>query len=340
MPLVVRVAQFLKLNRELGARLHGGKCRCTLAALKGLLGLRKVNNGATKWLPVDGDWTFDGNTATYSPPGDSRHPMGMALAGTQAPLGGCLATEVTFPDDTADDPAARLLIGYDAATKDYYTVGLGGYGAAYVLHEYSGGLHRPVHALGRTSHLEPARHYQLGATVSSQRVSLSVDGIRVFTERLPRPITAQAGVFAYAHSDVRFESFEWIPQRGKAFVVMEFNEPYDSLYRSVIKPTCEASGFDAERADDTYRPGVILEDITSALRSADVVIAEISPVNANVFYEVGYAHARQTPTILLARRGETLPFDVSGYRTIFYDDTIAGKDDVAADLRRHLEHIR
>ena len=299
-----------------------------------------MNNGATKWLPVDGDWAFDGNNATFSAPGDLRHPMGMALAGTQAPLGGCLAAKITFPDDAADDPAARLLIGYDAATKDYYTVGLGGYGSAYVLHEYTGGLHRPVHALGRNSHLEPARRYQLAAKVSSQRVSLSVDGIRVFTERLPRPISAQAGVFAYAHSDVKFESFEWNPQRGKAFVVMEFNEPYDSLYRSVIKPTCEASGFDAERADDTYRPGVILEDITSALRSADVVIAEISPVNANVFYEVGYAHARQTPTILLARRGETLPFDVSGYRTIFYDDTIAGKDDVAADLQRHLDHIR
>lgn len=79
---------------------------------------------------------------------------------------------------------------------------------------------------------------------------------------------------------------------------------------------------------------------SAALGTADVVIAEISPVNANVFYEVGYAHARQTPTILLARRGEQLPFDVSGYRTIFYENTIGGKDDVAADLRRHLANIR
>jgi nucleoside 2-deoxyribosyltransferase len=47
-----------------------------------------------------------------------------------------------------------------------------------------------------------------------------------------------------------------------------------------------------------------------------VVVAEITPVNANVFYELGYAHALGKQTILLAERGRTLPFDVSGYRCI------------------------
>lgn len=45
------------------------------------------------------------------------------------------------------------------------------------------------------------------------------------------------------------------------------------------KPIREDGGFDAEHADDVYRPGVILQDITAALGTADVVIAEISPVN-------------------------------------------------------------
>lgn len=295
------------------------------------------------WLPMDGSWKFKGDGATFvydHASRESRHPLGTALAAVQAPRGGCLSADITLPNDLDDDPAARLLIGYDTATRDYCTVGLGGYGAAYVLHECRHGTHRQLRGLGRRTNLQASGKYRVAATVRSHRVTLAVNGIGVFTESLPRLPSTQAGVFAYARGDVRFDSFRWAPERGKAFIVMEFDEPYNSLYASVIKPVCDDSGFEAERADDVYRPGVILQDITTALRSADVVIAEISPVNANVFYEVGYAHALRTPTILLARRGEKLPFDVSGYRTIFYEDTISGKDNVAEDLRRHLAHIR
>ena len=302
------------------------------------------NESRTHWLPLEGSWKFDGDGATFehdtAASADSPHPTGVALSALQAPRGGCLCADVTLPENLEADPAARLLVGYEAASKDYYTVGLGGYGVAYALHECRDGVHRLLHGLGRRSHLSPGGKHRVAAAVHSHRVTLAVDGISIFTQDLPRPLTAQAGVFAQAHGNVRFEAFDWAPRRGKAFVVMEFDEPYNSLYESVIKPICEDGGFDAERADDVYRPGVILQDITAALGTADVVIAEIAPVNANVFYEVGYAHARQTPTILLARRGERLPFDVSGYRTIFYENTISGKDDVAADLRRHLAHIR
>jgi nucleoside 2-deoxyribosyltransferase len=72
-----------------------------------------------------------------------------------------------------------------------------------------------------------------------------------------------------------------------------------------------------------------------------VIIAEITPVNANVFYELGYAHALEKPTILLAnRKTEKLPFDVSGYRVIFYDDTIGGKSNIESTLTEHLKNIR
>ena len=70
---------------------------------------------------------------------------------------------------------------------------------------------------------------------------------------------------------------------------------------------CEALQFEAYRADDVFRPGPILQDIISGLVESDVIIAEITPTNANVFYELGYAHARNTPTVLLARRNGTLP---------------------------------
>ena len=59
----------------------------------------------------------------------------------------------------------------------------------------------------------------------------------------------------------------------------------------------------------------------------------LRPTTPNVFYEVGYAHGIKKATILLSdRTREKLPFDVSGFRTLFYDNTIGGKSDVEARL--------
>ena len=69
------------------------------------------------------------------------------------------------------------------------------------------------------------------------------------------------------------------------------------------------------------------------------MIAEITPANQNVFYELGYAHALKKPTILLAERGKELPFDISGYRCLFYENSIGGKKAVEDGLREHLEAI-
>ena len=125
------------------------------------------------------------------------------------------------------------------------------------------------------------------------------------------------------------------------FVVMQFGEPYDSLYTEVIQPVADKLGFAALRADDVFRPGVILQDIIRGIVESDVIVADIGPSNPNVFYELGYAHALQKPTILLANRQiEKLPFDISGYRVIFDDDTIGGKRGIEALLERYLEDIR
>jgi len=63
-----------------------------------------------------------------------------------------------------------------------------------------------------------------------------------------------------------------------------------------------------------------------------VVIAEITAPNQNAFYELGYARALNKPTILLAEQRRQLPFDVRGYRCLFYENTIGG-------LHKHLKAI-
>jgi hypothetical protein len=124
------------------------------------------------------------------------------------------------------------------------------------------------------------------------------------------------------------------------FVVMQFTAPYNELYSDAIRPVCERLGLVAVRADEKFGPGVIIKDIERQINEAKVVIADITPANPNVYYEVGYAHALQKPTILIAEGPAQLPFDVSPFRTLFYENSIAGKAKVEAGLRAHLEAIQ
>ena len=128
--------------------------------------------------------------------------------------------------------------------------------------------------------------------------------------------------------------------KPQVFVVMQFSDAFNALYTDVVRPTCEQFGLKAIRADDIYKSGLIINDITRSIEEAAVIIADVTTDNPNVFYEVGYAHGIKKETILLSdRTREKLPFDVSGFRTLFYDNTIGGKNDVEARLKAHLENI-
>jgi Nucleoside 2-deoxyribosyltransferase len=116
---------------------------------------------------------------------------------------------------------------------------------------------------------------------------------------------------------------------------------FEELYTDVIQPLVTEFGLRPYRADQIYGPGTIIDDIIRGIETAQIVIAEITPTNENVFYEVGYAHALKKPTILLVDREkkEKLPFDLSGFRCLFYQNSIGGKGKVKEGLRRHLEAI-
>jgi hypothetical protein len=50
-------------------------------------------------------------------------------------------------------------------------------------------------------------------------------------------------------------------------------------------------------------------------------------LNPNVFYELAVCHIARKPCILMIQKGQTIPFDTSHIRTIFYDiDLRSGKE--------------
>src|SRR5690242_12031880 len=114
-----------------------------------------------------------------------------------------------------------------------------------------------------------------------------------------------------------------MPQR-KAFVLMPFREPFNSYYPRIFKRALETAGFTVTRADNNSTPLPIISDIQRSIRNADLILCEMSDRNPNVFYELGMSHAIGKPVVLVVRKEESIPFDVSHIRVIIYDSTVAG----------------
>lgn len=93
----------------------------------------------------------------------------------------------------------------------------------------------------------------------------------------------------------------------------------DKLIKHVIRPVMEELGVSATAAHEMQEPGQITKQIIHRLFFADVVVADLSDCNPNVYYEYGIRHAFVKHCIPLIQQGESLPFDVKQPRAIVYD---------------------
>jgi nucleoside 2-deoxyribosyltransferase len=92
------------------------------------------------------------------------------------------------------------------------------------------------------------------------------------------------------------------------FVLMPFRDEFTDVYQSGIKLACDLAGVHCEHVGDQKFDETILERVCSQIRAADVIVADMTGCNPNVFYEVGYAHTLQKRVILLTQRPEDIPF--------------------------------
>ena len=196
-------------------------------------------------------------------------------------------------------------------------------------------------ATGSSEQLESGKLYDLEAIVMGSRVRLSLNGVRALETNLLFPFPyGQVGIWAIGPKNIEFSGFMVDEKPPNLFVIMQFSPPFNELYVDVIQPVAIESGFNVVRADELYEPGLIIADIERQIIDAKAIIAEITPKNPNVYWEVGYAHAVRKPTVLIAERDTKLPFDVSPFRTLLYENTIAGKTKIEEGLRKHLAAIQ
>jgi len=122
------------------------------------------------------------------------------------------------------------------------------------------------------------------------------------------------------------------------FVLMPFTDRFTLYYEEIIKPAITHVGVQPLRGDSLFRPSPIMGDIWQMIQDADVVLAEMTGRNPNVFYELGLSHAIGKPVILLSETIDDVPFDLQSLRVIIYDkNDPSWGDKLRSSITRSLE---
>lgn len=123
------------------------------------------------------------------------------------------------------------------------------------------------------------------------------------------------------------------------FVLMPFEEKMRPIYDDHIRNVVESEGLFCLRVDDITSTNLITWDIWEKVNRARFLIADLTSKNANVFYEVGVAHALGKDVILITQTMEDVPFDLKALRCIVYSFTPRGMREMEIKLRETIKEI-
>jgi len=90
----------------------------------------------------------------------------------------------------------------------------------------------------------------------------------------------------------------------------------DFLRKEIVKPVVTACGYGEPKRADDPEIGLIMTSIIEQMFEADLVVADLTNHNPNVFYELGIRHCAQKPTIHLLAAGDSIPFDLGENKVI------------------------
>lgn len=127
--------------------------------------------------------------------------------------------------------------------------------------------------------------------------------------------------------------YEQTTPKPFVFVLMPFDATFGDVYTLGIQAAASEAGAYAQRLDEQMFEEGMLDRIFGEINRADVIVADMSGRNPNVFYEVGYAHALGKPTILVTRKGDDIPFDLKHRYHIVYENITHLKRELVERIR-------
>ena len=122
------------------------------------------------------------------------------------------------------------------------------------------------------------------------------------------------------------------PQILRVFVVMPFGQSWSGGIYAYVRRAVSRLGAPDEsihvfRADEIAEPGHITEQIKSAIRSSQIVVADITDTNPNVMWELGYADGLGKTIVIINQRPGDSPFDMADRRQVRYSASPTDMDE-------------
>ena len=291
------------------------------------------------------EFIFEGKTVQFSDPNTKAivsSPEYSSILFPVALKSGSMRFDVTFSDICALTRCGFLLnFSLVDGKQEYFQASIRNNGCFCSLDFYNGTTWDALSGFGDSGKIEREKKYTLELIVKGNVLSFLLNGVPTYVYSRLNTSNGVCGIYTFNESNSTISNIQINNEKPTAFSIMKFERDFDELYQNVITPICEEYGFKSLRADECYTSSAIIQDIVREISGASLIIADITMDNPNVFYELGYAHALNKPTILLAdtNKRDRLPFDISGFRTIFYENTIGGKKQIEIMLRKYIENI-
>jgi hypothetical protein len=211
----------------------------------------------SNWAPIAGRWAFPSSVdAVYESPQQQNNPFGICVSNIRFSEGDARVTVTLHKhnDGTSATGEGRLLLGYRSVNEPYLSVGLGGFGYAYTITEFDRVQGwRGVSVAGSYDNLLAEHPYEILVHARGQRLMLEVDSVQVLDHVLQTPLPqGQLGLFAWGVDRGGFKNASVRVELGTAFVVMQFSDPYQTLYADVIKPVIESYKLRAYHAGEVF----------------------------------------------------------------------------------------
>jgi len=113
----------------------------------------------------------------------------------------------------------------------------------------------------------------------------------------------------------------------------------DFVREYIITPSVTDCGYEVPARADDPEKDLIMTDIIEQMFNSDLVIADLTGNNPNVYYELGIRHCAQKPAIHLIRNGESPPFDLGSNKAIFFSKEHLDVVQAVADIKERIKAI-
>ena len=125
------------------------------------------------------------------------------------------------------------------------------------------------------------------------------------------------------------------------FVLMPFNPEMVAVYTDHVRPLGEELGVAIRRADDIFSPIPFMEKVWNGIWAAQLILADCTQKNPNVFYEIGIAHTVGKKIVLITQSQDDIPSDLKHFDYLIYAPGAEGTAPFIQKLRAFLmSHFR